>query len=152
MKDEHIYKSHNKTLLLYHLVFPAKYRRKVFSKDVENTLVKICRDISERYELVFVEIGNDSDHIHFLVQSVPTITVSNIVTIIKSITAKAIFKKHKEVKKILWGGSLWTSGYYANTVGQYASKEAIVRYIQNQGKNAESEYSKIHQGQLNFEL
>jgi len=130
MKDEHIYKSHNKTLLLYHLVFPAKYRRKVFSKEVENTLVEICNDISERYELVFVEMGNDSDHIHFLVQSVPTMTVSNIVTIIKSIIAKGIFKKHKEAKKMLWGGNLWTSGYYANTVGQYARKEAIVRYIQ----------------------
>jgi len=152
MKDEHIYKSHNKTLLLYHLIFPAKYRRKVFSKEVENTLVEICSDISERYELVFVEIGNDLDHMDFLVQSVPTMTVSDIVTIIKSITAEAIFKKHKEVKKMLWGGSLWTSGYYANTVGQYASKEAIVRYIQNQGKDSENEYSKIHQGQLNFEL
>lgn len=150
MEDEHIYKSDNKTLLLYHLVFPTKYRKKVFTKEVEETLKEICLGISERYEIEFVEIGNDLDHIHFLVQSVPTMTVSQIVTMLKSITAKGIFKKHKKVKKILWGGSLWTSGYYANTVGQYASKDAIVKYIQNQGKNGK--YSKIYQGQLNFEL
>ncbi len=150
MEDEHIYKSHNKTLLLYHLVFPSKYRKEVFTKEVEETLKDVCRGITERYEIQFVEIGNDLDHIHFLVQSVPTMTVSKIVMMIKSITAKEIFKKHKKVKKVLWGGNLWTSGYYANTVGQYASKDAIVKYIQNQGKD--SKYSKIYQGQLNFEL
>ena len=131
MEDEHIYKSHNKTLLLYHFVFPSKYRKEVFSKDVEQTLIKVCEDISKRYEINFVEIGNDIDHVHFLIQSVPTMTVSNIVKIVKSITAKEIFKKHKKLKKVLWGGSLWTSDYYANTVGQYASKDTIVKYIQN---------------------
>ena len=147
--DDHIYKSHNKTLLLYHLVFPVKYRKKVFTKEIESTLREICKEISKRYEIHFVEIGNDSDHIHFLVQSVPAMTVTEIVTTIKSITAKEILKKHKEVKKVLWGGNLWTSGYYANTVGQYSSKDAIVKYIQNQGK--EQKYSKIHQAQLKLE-
>jgi REP element-mobilizing transposase RayT len=150
MKDEHVYKSHNKSLLLYHLVFPAKYRKKVFTTEVEHTLVEVCEDISKRYEINFVEIGNDLDHIHFLVQSVPMMRVSEIVMIVKSITAKKIFKKHKEVKKVLWGGSLWTSGYYVNTVGQYASKDAIVKYIQNQGKS--QKYQKLHQGQLSLEL
>ena len=76
--------------------------------------------------------------------------VSEIVTIIKNITAKQIFKKNKEVKKLLLGGNLWTSGYYANTVGQYSSKDAIVKYIQNQGKD--QKYIKLHQGQLSLEL
>lgn len=62
--DEHIYKSHNKRLLLYHLVFPAKYRKKVFDKKVDEKLREICIEISERYEIHFVEIGNDLDHIH----------------------------------------------------------------------------------------
>jgi REP element-mobilizing transposase RayT len=111
----------------------------------------VCIDISERYEINFVEIGNDLDHIHFLVQSVPTITVTRIVTVIKSITAKQIFKKYPQLKKDMWGSSLWTSGYYANTVGMYASKDAIRNYIKNQGHNEKS-YSKIYQGQLRFDL
>ena len=134
MEEKHIYKSHNKTLLLYHLVFPAKYRKKIFDKEVDKTLKEICLEISDRYEIHFVEIGTDIDHVHFLVQSVPTLSVTKIVTIIKSITAREIFRKHKEIKKILWGGNLWTSGYYANTVGQYGSKDMIKEYIQNQGK------------------
>ena len=121
--SEHILKSHNKTLLLYHLVFPAKYRRKVFTKEIEISLVEVCVDIGIRYEINFIEIGNDEDHIHFLVQGIPSMPISKIVQIIKSITAREIFSKHKEVKKLLWGGNLWTSGFYANTVGQFANEE-----------------------------
>ena len=137
--------------MLYHLVFPAKYRKKIFDKEVDKTLKEICLEISDRYEIHFVEIGTDIDHVHFLVQSVPTLSVTRIVTIIKSITAREIFRKHKEIKKILWGGNLWTSGYYANTVGQYGSKDIIKQYIQNQGKK-EKEYTKLYQGQLSLDL
>ena len=148
MKSEHIYKSHNKTLLLYHLVFPAKYRKKVFDEIIDITLKEICEEISSRYEINFIEIGNDEDHVHFLVQSVPTISLTKIVTIIKSITAREIFKRHPEIKKELWGGSLWTSGFYGNTVGQYANEEIIRKYVKNQGKV----YNKIYQGQLNMNM
>ena len=147
---KHIYKSHNKTLLLYHMVFPAKYRKKIFDDAIDKTLKDVCLEISERYEIHFLEIGNDEDHVHFLIQSVPTLTVTRIVTIIKSITAREIFAKHKEVKKILWGGNLWTSGFYANTVGQFANEDVIKKYIQNQG--TDMKYTKLHEGQLNLEL
>ncbi len=69
------------TLLLNHLVFPVKYRRKVLSDRVDNTLKQICLDISERYEIKFIKIGCDEDHIHFLVQSVPKLSVTHVITI-----------------------------------------------------------------------
>ena len=68
----YIHKSHNVSVLLYHLVFPANYRRAVFSEEVDNELRAICLEIANRYELIFLEIGVDRDHVHFLVQSVPT--------------------------------------------------------------------------------
>jgi len=146
--SDHIFKSHNKTVLLYHLVFPAKYRRKVFTKEVEKILVETCMGISERFEINFLEIGNDEDHVHFLIQGVPKMPVSRIVQIIKSLTAREIFSRNQEIKKVLWGGNLWTSGFYANTVGQYGSEEMIRNYVKNQGK----EYNKVHTGQLKFDL
>ena len=136
---------------MYHLVFPAKYRKKIFDEKIEKTLRNVCLEISQRYEIHFIEIGNDLNHIHMLVQSIPTLTVSRIVTIIKSITAKEVFKKYPKLKKDMWGSSLWTSGYYANTVGQYASKDTIVNYIRNQGKD-ENNYNVIHHAQLTFEF
>ena len=143
-EDRHIYKRHNKTLLLYHLVFPIKYRRSVLIPEVEITLKETCIGIGECYEINFVEIGADENHVHFLVQSIPSLSVSEMVGKIKSITGREIFKKHAEIKKILWGGNLWTSGFYANTVGQYGNEAMIKNYIEKQGGS----YDRIHEGQL----
>jgi len=57
--DEHIHKRHNKTLLLYHLVFPVKYRRKVIDGKISEYIKKICLGIEERFEIQFIEIGTD---------------------------------------------------------------------------------------------
>jgi putative transposase len=143
--SEHIHKSHNKSLLLYHFVCPIKYRRKVLSAEVSSTFKDICMKIEERYEIHFLEIALDDDHVHFLIQSVPTNAPKKIIGAVKSITVKEIFRLHPEVKQLLWGGKFWTSGYYVNTVGQYASEEVIKKYIQNQGK---SKYNQLYKNQL----
>ena len=135
-------------MLLYHIVLPVRYRRKVFNEEIENTLKEVCIGISQRYEINFIEIGSDEDHIHFLVQSVPKMSITQIVKTLKSITAKHIFKRHHEVKSMLWGGKFWTSGFYANTVGQYGNEEVIKEYVQGQGQD----YSKIYSGQLKLDL
>jgi REP element-mobilizing transposase RayT len=144
--SEHIHKSHNKSLLLYHLVCPIKYRRKVLTAEVSQTLCNICLEISARYEIHFLEIGCDEDHVHFLIQSVPMMSAKKISNTIKSLIAREIFRLHPEIKRFLWGGKFWTSGYYINTVGQYANEEVIKKYVQGQG-NSQS-YEKIHTSQL----
>lgn len=65
----------------------------------------------------FLEIGTDHDHIHFLVQSVPTYSPTKIVRTIKSLTVRELFKKAPGVKRALWGGEFWSNGYYISTVG-----------------------------------
>jgi REP element-mobilizing transposase RayT len=141
---KHVHKRHNKTLILYHLVCPVKYRRKALTEDVAKTLKGVCVELSQRYELHFVEIGADEDHVHFLIQSIPTLSPSMIARTIKSITAKEIFRTHPDIKKLLWGGSFWTSGFYLNTVGQYGNEEIIKQYVQNQGKT----YKQLYRNQL----
>jgi putative transposase len=143
MEDRHITKSHNKTCLLYHVVCPVKYRREVLTDGVVKTLTETCLEIQKRYEIHFIEIGTDGDHVHFLVQSVPTASPRQFVQTIKSITAREIFRQNREVKRMLWGGQFWTKGYYINTVGQYATEVIIRNYVKNQGKS----YTKLHQGQ-----
>ena len=139
---EHIRKRHNKSLLIYHLVFPVKFRRNVFTSESEQTLKRTCLELGARYEIVFLEIGIDNDHAHFLVQLVPNMRVSDTVTTIKSITAKRIFAVHTEVKRFLWGGNFWTMGYYVNTVGQYGNLAMITNYVQKQGI---PDYAQLHQ-------
>ena len=143
---EHILKRHNKTLLMYHLVFPLKYRKSVINKEIGEGLREICLDISERYEVHFIEIGYESNHVHFLVQSVANYSVSKMITMIKSITTKQLFQRFPEIKVKLWGGKFWTSGFYVNTVGQYSNEEVIREYVKNQGM--EKEYRIVHSNQL----
>ncbi|MBY0501686.1 MAG: IS200/IS605 family transposase [Alphaproteobacteria bacterium] len=138
--SEYSHKSHNVTVLMYHIVFPAKYRRAVLDKDVDNILKEICLEIEKRYELKFLEIGTDKDHVHFLVQSIPTYNVTKIVTVIKSLTAREIFKRCPQVKKQLWGGEFWTDGYFTSTVGKHGDEGKIANYVKNQG----NEYNKLH--------
>jgi REP element-mobilizing transposase RayT len=138
----YVHKKHNVSVLMYHLVCPAKYRRVVFSAEVEEELKKICLEISKRFEINFIEIGTDKDHVHFLIQSVPMYSPTKIARTVKSITAKEIFKRVPAVKKQLWGGEFWSDGYFMNTVGQRGNEESIKAYVQNQGRA--KEYKQLH--------
>jgi len=141
-----IHKRHNVSILMYHIVCPAKYRRVVFTPEVDAVLKDVCMEIEKRYEIEFLEIGTDRDQVHFLVQSVPTYSPTKIVRTIKSITAREIFKRVPTVKKQLWGGEFWSDGYYIGTFGQYAGEEQIRRYVQKQGQ--EEQYEQILARQL----
>jgi putative transposase len=133
---------------MYHIVCPAKYRRAVFTPPVDQKLKEVCLEISKRYEITFLEIGTDKDHVHFLVQSVPTYSPQKIVQRIKSITAREIFRACPEVKKQLWGGEFWTDGYFISTVGKHGNEDVIKKYIQNQGEGVE--YERLYEEQLNL--
>ena len=133
---------------MYHIVCAAKYRRVVFSREVDRKLKETCLEIAKRYEITFLEIGTDKDHVHFLVQAVPTYSPKKIVQTIKSITAREILASCPEVKKKLWGGELWTDGYFISTVGQHSTESVIKEYIRKQG--AESQYEQLYEEQLNL--
>ena len=130
---------------MYHVVCPAKYRKAVISEEVDKKLREICLGIEARYEITFLEIGTEQDHVHFLVQSVPTYSPEQIVRTIKSITARKIFEMCPEVKKKLWGGEFWTRGYYVGTVGEHGSEGTIREYVRKQGRKLEN-YQKLHEG------
>ena len=108
--SEYIHKSHNVTVLIYHLVFPAKFRRAVFDEDVESVLKSVCLDIEKRYQVKFLEIGTDKDHVHFLVQSVLTfrMTVGKMV----------FFRCVKEVKS-------WTKNVPVDTRQEHCKADSV---------------------------
>ena len=98
-------------------------------------------EIEKRYQIKFLEIGMDKDHAHFLVQSVPTYSVTRIVTMLKSVTAREVFRRCPHVKKKLWGGEFWTDGYFASTVGKHGTENMIADYVKRQGKK----YQRLHE-------
>ena len=105
----------------------------VISEDVDKTLKGVCEEISKRYEMQFLEIGTEGEHVHFLVQSVPSYSPTKIVTRIKSILAREIFARHPEAKKKLWGGEFWTDGHFISTVSKHGNAYVITNYVKSQG-------------------
>lgn len=99
--SETIRMSNSASNLVYHFVCPAKYRRNVFDVDVDSEIKEICREIENRYDIRFLEIGTDKNHVHFLIQAIPKLSPSQIIKVVKSITAKEIFKRNPEVKQKL---------------------------------------------------
>jgi putative transposase len=90
--------------------------------------------IDKSYDIQFLKLGIDGNHVHFLIQSVPSNSPKKIISAVKSITAKEIFTRHSEVKRFLWVGKFWTSGYYFNSAGQYANEEVIKKVSQKSRK------------------
>jgi putative transposase len=149
-ESKYLHKSHNVSVLLYHVVCTAKYRRVVFSEHVDEVVRDVCLEIAQRYELSFLEIGTDRNHMHFLIQSVPTYSPTKIVQTVKSLTARQVFARAPEVKKQLWGGEFWGDGYFVTTVGQHGNEHVIARYIRKQGK--EQGYKQLHKQPWQLEL
>lgn len=147
--NEHEYSP--QILLLYHIVIPAQYRQEVFIPEVAASLIDICGEIGQKHEIRFFEIGLDEAHVHMLVQGLPTMPVTRIITLIQRLTERELFTRHPTIKKdILWGGPLWSRGSYAHSVGLPASNDTIQRYIQEQG--LPDAYEKGYEGSIELEV
>ena len=118
----------------------------MIDEKVDRVLKDVCLEIAKRYQIDFLEIGTDKNHVHFLVQSVPSYSPTKIITMIKSLTAREVFARVPSIKKQLWGGEFWSDGYYVGTVGQHATEAVIKQYVKNQGQ--EEEYVQLHVQQL----
>jgi len=118
----------------YHVVFPVKYRKALLNNDITKAIVGIAGELEQRYEFTFEQIGCDGDHIHILCSFHPKHSGGEFVRIFKSITAKELFKQFPQLRKDLWGGSFWSSGYFISTISERGNWKVVERYVKNQGK------------------
>lgn len=129
---------HKVYVIKYHLMFVIKYRKDLFLNEQYTECMKqVLQDIEKRYFLTTETIGFDEDHVHFLMQAAPRYSPSRVVQIVKSITARELFKRFPEIKEELWGGEFWSDGGYIGTVGEGANADIIRSYIKKQGWNDE---------------
>ncbi len=127
------------------MVFCIKYRKKLLlDNDRIEFFKEVCSEIGKRYWFQFDAIGTDGDHVHVFVGAAPRYAPSNVMQIIKSITAKNIFKKYPDIKNQLWGGHFWSEGGYIGTVGDGVTADIIKSYVEKQGTKEEKEgYSQM---------
>ncbi len=120
-------------LMHVHLVFVARYRRKVFTKQILNELREIFTNVCADFESRLVEFEGEGDHVHLLVEYPPKVSVSKLVNSLKGVSSRLVRKKmHPSIQNALWGGSLWSPSYFAGACGG-APLAVIRQYIEQQG-------------------
>ena len=140
--------SHHVFRLMYHFVWIPKYRHTVFIEPYRAVLKTIIEKIGYDYNIEIVELEIPVDHIHMVVRSEPKICPSQIMQIVKSISAKQFFALHPEIKKkYFWGGKLWTQSYFVETIGN-ATEKVIREYVRNQLKEMDRTEKKYKQLKL----
>lgn len=124
--------THHVYRLMYHFVWIPKYRHKVFSEPYRGVLKGIIEKIGYDYDIEIVELEIPEDHLHMVVRGVPKMAPSQVMQIVKSISAREFFRHYPEIKKrYFWGGKLWTQSYFVETIGN-ANEDAIRAYVQEQ--------------------
>ena len=135
---------HNVYQIHYHFVTPVKYRKGVFEKPNRiHALRTIMKGIEERYDIWVEEVGIDKNHVHWLVSAAPKYSPSGIIRVIKSITGREMFRLCPDLREELWGGELWTDGFYVSTIGEKGNRTVILRYLAKQGMNAQRELDQM---------
>ena len=131
--------SHKVFKIKYHVVLCIKYRKDLFLEDkYVETVKEICKDVENRFHILFETTGFDEDHVHFLIESLTTIySPARIFQIVKSIIARELFKRHSEIKRELYHGEFWSDGGYVGTVGEGVNADIIRNYIKSQGRKGE---------------
>jgi putative transposase len=113
----------------YHLVWAPKYRKKILTGVVGQRMKELLQEIAQAYDITIEEMEVSQDHVHIFCSFPPRLSITQVVARLKSLSARAIFRAHPQVKKQLWGGEFWEDGYFARTVGDKVTAEVIKKYI-----------------------
>ena len=131
------------------MVTAVKYRKALLNSAVEACIKETLKGISERYEIIIDEAGFDHNHIHIFCGAAPRMAPLQIISIIKSITARKIFERFPKLKKEeLWGGEFWSDGKYIGTVREATSERTIRNYIRKQSKDKKESETRMKQLKL----
>ena len=134
--------AHKRWKIRYHFVWGAKYRHQIITSAVAKYLKEVMIELSEKYEYSFDSLGTDGDHVHLMVGAPPGQNPEVIIKTVKSITARKLFDQFPSVKKLLWGGKFWATGYYVATVGDGKPESLMREYVLNQGTELEKDQVK----------
>ena len=123
---------HHVYRLMYHFIWIPKYRHKVFVEPYRKAMKAIILKVGYDYDFDIQELEIPEDHIHMVIRGEPKLAPSQVMQVIKSISAREFFKLYPDIKRrYIWGGKLWTQSYFVETIGN-ANEETIRRYVQNQ--------------------
>ena len=118
--------------LKYHLVWVPKYRARILGGDARQYLKEVFEQIAKEYEFRIITVEIMEDHVHILLEAPPRYAPSEVVQVLKSISAREMFKRFPKMKKLMWSGKIWNEGYFVRSIGDKVTADVIKKYIQYQ--------------------
>ena len=118
--------------LKYHVVWVPKYRKSIFTKEISSFTKRIFKEIAQQYEFEIDIMEIMEDHVHIFLSAPPRYSPAQIVQILKSISAREVFKRYPSLRRVLWKQELWNDGYFVRSVGDKVTADVIRRYIKYQ--------------------
>ena len=128
-------KDRHKHLLQFHLIFVCKYRKNLLSlHEISEEIKRLSEVICARHRIVIRYMESDGDHIHYMVELEPNMSISKAVSLMKGYTTYWIWKRFSSILvRYFWKErTFWTDGYFACSIGN-VSEETLRTYIENQG-------------------
>ena len=121
-------------LLQIHLIFVVKYRKKLLYGNLNDDMLQKLFDISKKYDFEIKTMNSDENHLHMLISMKPSISISQIVRVLKQESTVYIWKKYKSIlKHYFWKEhTFWSDGYFVASIGN-ANEKTIQKYIEEQG-------------------
>ena len=116
--------------LKYHVVWIRKYRKKLLTGEIAEYTKELFERIAEEYGLIIDTMEVVEDHVHIFLEAPPRLSPSRIVQILKSISARELFRQFPHLRRKLWGGEFWSDGYFVRAVGDEVTGDVIRRYIE----------------------
>ena len=90
-------KNRHKYLLQYHIIFVCKYRKKLLvSRQISDDIKQYSYEICQRNSVIIRYMETDKDHIHYMIETGPTMSISKIVNLMKSYTTYHIWKRYPQ--------------------------------------------------------
>ena len=118
--------------LKYHLVWIPKYRKHILVGEVAEYAKEIFRQIAEEYGFWIDTVEVMEDHVHIFLEAPPRYSPAEVVQVMKSISAREIFRKFRRLRRKLWAGELWSDGYFVRSVGDKVTADIIRQHIEYQ--------------------
>ena len=123
--------------LIYHLVLVTKFRRQSMNAEILDRMQEIIKQLLFKWECDLIEFGGESDHVHLLFETHPSVELSKLVNNIKTVTSRRLRSEYKEhLSQFYWGSKpqFWSGSYAIKSVGAQAPLEKLIEYVQNQEK------------------
>jgi putative transposase len=125
---EYQHERHNIHLVVYHLIWCPKRRRKVLIGAIKARLEQLLREVASEHGWTILEMAIQPDHVHVFLRGDPYTAPSDSARLFKGRSSHVLREEFPELLKL---PSLWTHSFFVSTEGN-VSHEVIARYIERQ--------------------